>query len=586
MARSSGQVMEEVRDMAVKRDHVANLLDPAAVGRQKSAALETLWSVQDDLAKLATEAEKYGNKRTIANAQKLVAKLGKSVEAGEAADAFVGLDAVKRGLQRDRVALGRSAVRQSNAFASQQADELGRAFEGIQERVRQGLTDEAVWGKAATAQKEINAAWEQWFEHKNMFDQRFLQRTGETFQGRGIYEVDPAKVSSFMDKLGRKESALVDKHFRGYLDATERLTKAIGDSHELGAKASQVLEVGNATKAIRETMTKADKTVSVANQIAEILEAKAEGGMVTTLLGGMAGGPLGAAAGAMVGAVTNPGRMLKAAWGLQNVVGKVDAAIGGQLDGFFTHAKQKASGAIEKSKAAGRLAGRAVMPAGLALERFAGADETRRMAYEKRRDQVASLIASPPKLAATIQRHVEQISLVSPRLGAQMAFDMAKALKATQDAAPVEKENGILAPKKDKRFVSDQEIQRFGEAWEGITSPLTLLEDLRQGELTYAKRDAVRTAYPDLFREMQLATLERLSTVDYDMPLQSRTQLDLMLNLNGAGEPSLRPDFLARQSGRAQQRAQAEQTNPPPNGRAPNIARGAATLSESITTNA
>lgn len=583
MAKSAGDVMEEVRDSALKRDHVEKLLasDPAKAGAQKSAALRELWQIQDDLGKLAAAGDQFGNKRVVSGLQKIAEKAGAAVEGGSGADAFIGLDQIKRALQSDRVRLGRAA-QQGSAFARGQAEQLGNALEGIQERVRQGLMDESVWGKAGAAQKEINAAWEQWFQHKSMFEQRFLQRTGETFQGRAIHEVDPAKVSSFLDKLGRKESALVDKHFRGYLDATERLTKAIGESHDIGAKAAKVADVANATKAIRETMTKADKTVAVANQIGEIIEADG-GGALGPLLGGIAGGAPGAAAGALVSAVTNPGRMLKAAWGLQNVVGKVDLAINGQLDALFARAKQKAAGAANVSRRLGQAAARVALPAGVAVERFSAAGETRRMAYDKRREQIATLIANPPQLAEAIQRHIEPVSMASPNLGAQMALDMAKALRAVQDAAPTERASSVLTPQRDKRFVSDQDIQRFGDAWEGVVSPLSLLEDLRKGDLSYAKRDAVKTAYPDLFRDMQLAALDRLAKVDYGMPLQTRTQLDLLLELNGAGEPSLRPDFLARQNERAKMRAAQEQTNSPPSGRTPNIAKGVATLSESIT---
>lgn len=204
------------------------------------------------------------------------------------------------------------------------------------------------------------------------------------------------------------------------------------------------------------------------------------------------------------------------------------------------------------------------------------------MAYEKRREQVAQLIANPAKLASVIERQIQPISMAAPRLGQQMALDMAKAIRAVQDAAPQERQAPLLAPQRDKRFISEQEIQRFADAWEGVVSPLTLLADLRKGELSYAKRDAVMNAYPELFRDMQLAALDRLTKVDYSMPLQARSQLDLLLNLNGAGEPSLRPDFLARQNERAQMLAQQNQTNPPPGGRVPNIAKGAATLSESI----
>ena len=125
--------------------------------------------------------------------------------------------------------------------------------------------------------------------------------------------------------------------------------------------------------------------------------------------------------------------------------------------------------------------GAAIAPTAVALERFSNAEENRRTAYERRRGQIASLIANPTMLASVIEQQVAPVSQVSPKLGAQMALDMARALRAVQDAAPAEKQaGGILSPKRDKRFVSEQEIQAFAQAWEGIASPLSLLEDLRK----------------------------------------------------------------------------------------------------------
>lgn len=587
MVRNADTVMDEVRGVGLKRDHLAKLLadsTPEMVQKQQSTALQHLWKTQDDLAKIAAQADQFGNARLVKDTQKLVAKIGKKIEAGDAADAMSGLDEVKRALQKHRVSLGRSAARNSNAYTSQQAEALGQAFEKMQESVRTGLMDESVWGRAATAQKEINAAWEQWFQHKNMFEQRFLARTGETFQGRGVFEVDPGKVSGFLDKLGRKESALVDKHLRGYIDATDRLTKAVGESFELGDKAARVSEVSGAAKGIAETMTKADKTVAVANQVAQILEAKAEGTWIAAALGGSAAGPAGAAVGALVGAISNPGRQLKAAWGLQNMMGKVDVAIGRNLDEFFATAARKARPVVEGAQKAERLVKRAALPAGLAIERFASEGQTRKVAYEKRREQIAALITSPQRLTEVIQKHVEPVAAVSPGLATQLAMDMTRALMMAQDAAPAEKTTSTLVPKRDKAFVSQQEIDRFADAWEGITSPLSLLEDLRKGQLNYTKRDAVAAAYPDLFAEMQVAALERMAAVDHPMPLQQRTQLDLLMNLGGAGEPSVRPDFLRRQNERAQIQAQKDGGQPPPGRRPMNVSGGAATLSQSLAT--
>jgi hypothetical protein len=83
---------------------------------------------------------------------------------------------------------------------------------------------------------------------------------------------------------------------------------------------------------------------------------------------------------------------------------------------------------------------------------------------------------------------------------------------------------------------------------------------------------------------MQMATLEKLQEQTKPLPLQQRTLLDQFLMLDGAGEPTVRPDFLRRQAERAQLRSQEEPNQGPPSRGAPNIAGGAATLSQSLAT--
>ncbi|MEI9950799.1 MAG: hypothetical protein WDO74_17920 [Pseudomonadota bacterium] len=242
--------------------------------------------------------------------------------------------------------------------------------------------------------------------------------------------------------------------------------------------------------------------------------------------------------------------------------GKIDSG----LSGFFKEAVQRGSlgsmgekaGALAKSVPLKR----AMTPT--AVTAFLGKHGDLSTAYQRRVDDV---------LAAN--RDVGATGLLRQAMGGAYG-----ALPKLSQAATITAANGaaylasqipggtrsptVFSPLK-RSTPSDLEIRQFAQKWAAVSNPLGVIDDLRKGTVTHAQVDAIKAVYPALYEQIQASTLEKLRDLDAagkTIPFQDRLQLDLFLDLNGAGEPTLSGKFIDRVSA-VQARKQQQQVKPP-----------------------
>lgn len=581
LATSSRDVMDEVVDADLKRGNVAGKLTGDQAVMVQAARAE-LGRVRADVDALLGNVQTFGNRGVLKRIKQFTDEFSAAAErTDDAAEAFIALDKTKRGLQRWRKQLGRSAARSDDALLRQQADALGNQLETIQERTRKTLMDEAVWGQAAADQRAINAAWENWFQSRNVFHGNFLTKTGDTFDGRGIFVADPNKISRYVRNLGKQEAALVDEQFRHHVIATRNLADAIDGAFDVGEKAAQVKAVRAAAEQIEKTLAKADETVKVANQIDAVIQAEAASGSQLfsgAIGGGILGGIPGAIAGAAFGVLSRPGQLIKQAAAIQalsnNVNARMRKAIGSYFKSFSTPTLPSA-GAVAK-----RLPGRrTVTAAGIAS--FAKPGEDKRTAYARRVREVMAVVGQPEVAAEKVKKALGPLNTQTPKLAGMMG------VKAMAGAAFLAKKidrplrEPSLTPHLEEPSASDSEIADFARYWSAVSNPMSLMDELKAGTLTHEHVEAVQAVYPKLFAEMQLAVMDELAQLKKQPPYQARLQLDMLMALNGAGEESVSPGFLMRQQQRSQAAPSAAAT---PAGRAPGPKRPLESSAKNLTT--
>ncbi len=280
-------------------------------------------------------------------------------------------------------------------------------------------------------------------------------------------------------------------------------------------------------------------------------------GIAGAVVGGMSGGGIGAAiGGAVTGAVHKTVREHSSAVLAvladrlaRNVDNRIDTAIGKVL----TKTETPALGPVSsKFRTAANVT-------------FAKKDEDPRDAFVRHaRDIYAATnpATSTAKMAQSfgaLYSHAPQLGQAASSAAMRAASYLASKLPA--NAVTV----NVFSPAKMESSISDEDLHKFATAWTTVNNPLSILDDLQKNMLTAEQVEAVKVVYPEIFQQLQFKVREALTKQKEPPSYATRCQLDLLLDLNGAGEPSLAPDFQRTLMQIQQIRdAQQQQTQPRP----------------------
>ena len=549
-AADADDVLDNVVDAGLKRSHIAPKLTADKEVMVQTARAE-VQRVREELGTALARADEFGNKRLLLRQAKYLDSIAPTSD--DAADSFIALDRLKRGLQKDVKALRTSSGRSGNALEQMQSRQLADYLEASQERIRTGLEDAAIWGEAGTAQKAINGRWGEFLRTQQTFREAFLRRVegSDYLTGRPVYRVDPDKVASYIRKTGRQEGKLVDEYFRRHVDAREALAREIGDAFETGG--DEVARLTSSSKSIRQTLGELDETARAVNQVEAVMEAEGTSGMAGTaaVVGGVIGGAPGAAIGGLLGAAARPGTMIRQAAAIEQLARNVNLKLERGIGDFFERAASPIRALLPQAAKAGAARSLKPIPTVTALELFRGKEADNQKAYKKR---VTELLASTENFGAGIRARSEEalgeLPAKAPKLSQAMvttATRGAEFLKSKIPAPIVDSKS--LTPKTTPPIVSDFEIAQFARYWSAVSNPLSVLDDLRRGTVAPEQVEALQAVYPKLYQSIQTGVREKLLELDEAgiiVPYQARLQLDLLLNLNGAGEVTASVEFMLR----------------------------------------
>lgn len=218
---------------------------------------------------------------------------------------------------------------------------------------------------------------------------------------------------------------------------------------------------------------------------------------------------------------------------------------------------------------------------------FATRNEDRRKAYIKRVQETMSFVGNPEAANRKLATATGPLMGGAPKTAGMLSatamraqlFLASKIPKGVVSTSP-------LSPTKLRTEASDDEIARYAVYWEAVMNPRTVLRDLAKGALVSEQVEALKAVYPALFADIQQMVLLELASRKDEVPYDRRMQLDMLLGLNGAGEPSLSPMFQNTLSmAAAIAEAEMAPTGPPSAAKKPNSANARnrmSTLSDRI----
>lgn len=211
-----------------------------------------------------------------------------------------------------------------------------------------------------------------------------------------------------------------------------------------------------------------------------------------------------------------------------------------------------------------------------AIELFQGREPNIQAAYQKRVEQIIRSTANYGEgVRNATQTALGGLSTFAPKLAQAAVVTTTKGAEYLKLHVPAGLIDPTVYQPSRRSQVSDLDIAAFARRWAAVANPMSVINDLRRGTVTHEQIDALKNVYPALYQELQVKVLERLRDLDAKgarVPFEARLQLDLLLDLNGAGDPALEPGFISRLTGLLQQK-QAQQAQQKPPARPINLAK-------------
>lgn len=454
--------------------------------------------------------------------------LEEMVESPKAAGAFRSLDRFKRSL--DGVIHSRGGTR-AIRMAPPEVQDTIRALSEINKGIREGLTDTRVWGKAGEMQAELNAAITARMANVRDADSAVARMF------RGDAEVDPGHALSIVRRYGRDvKGERFGSDLDSVVDSELAYLETVRKHFELPPDVARKIDDAHAeVKKMRAALRDKAELAGIADDYRSLRAAESADsvsiGMTTTAgpailgtLGLSLGGLPGAAAGLLAGAVTRPSTTVRALSGIMAMVDRVRGRSDGAVARFLGTATRKGT--------AKALPGSDTLRRGI---RIAGAQAVVESRSEKNlrvRSAVIRLAQSPDALTQEVEPHLMMTRDMAPALTSAIGRKATLATHFLMSKLPP-----VYTPPfgtEEDALVDPIALDRFGRYVEAVGDPVSALERLADGTITSEHAEALRSVYPEIYRDVQGKIMEEMEAArrdGQDVPHDRRMTAGLMFGL-------------------------------------------------------
>lgn len=367
-----------------------------------------------------------------------------------------------------------------------------QAAKKLQFEFRNALEDTSVWDKAAKAQQDINSAATDFFKSSKDFQSKFTSK----IQGEPI--VDPGKVATYMNQLGKPSAEIKSSVLQNYLDASEKYRGKISDIHNNLGIDNPVNP--SSLNAVNQTFNKPTTGAKLADAlVAKGLQSaggKGIGAGIGSLVGGKSGLPGGEFLGALVGShVLGPFISSVMPLIAKPLMNGVTSSVGFKAASDASLAMIRGQGVVSRATKALFQAGKDVLPSALApsAAKLAKLDK---------------LIANAIKDPDSISEGPTNIAHYMPEHGTAASAITGKAVSFL---APLRPNQDKKAPLDSQIPPSTTSIANYNRQLENAEQPLMLLKRIKDGSLTSKDLLTVQTIYPDLYKTMAMQIMDNMA---------------------------------------------------------------------------
>jgi hypothetical protein len=522
---SASRDIQEEGQRGLKRGYIRAAIEGVDADAAAKSARDAVDYVRSSLDDMLSNPDDFGGTAPLARARKLAERASSALDAaterGDAAEMFGVVDDLKK-------AVGKYTKGASRLSPGAATDELialqnkARAarLQEVYENVRRGLEDEDTWGKAATDQRAINAAWTTQIDASNRFHNALTTEVGRDPANpwNTVRGVDPAKADAYVRGLLDPSKDLTHKAVTDYVASTRQLADVMSEAYDLpAAKVAQVERLRAAADGFQKTLDDTSKSLALVNQFEEIRERTSGhgngfGAIAGLMSHGIAGGLAGMALGNLKSIFTRPADAILQLAQVERMVRQSDSRIATAIRGFARGSARAASGSE--------------------LE-----------AYGRRAAQVRALVAEPNRLAERVGSNTGTLRARAPKLADAMMGSSLAGLALLRDKLPADPWVDPLDPKAPAPRPSATQRAKWLRYYDAVRDPIGVVEDLRGGRLSPEGVEVLKNVYPALYeRTRTLAAQEMANGRMRDMTRQRRIGLGLMLDLP---LPELSPAYIA-----------------------------------------
>jgi hypothetical protein len=593
----------------MKPEIVKRLTNPAMVQTQRSSVANLAADQGTTVQSLLERAKDFGlnkdSRGALTEAADLIHTLRFGAEKMSGEEIFLAQDSIKRSLQKAAQQLGDQGAFKASQGMGTTAKALRDAASELnvsQARMIENLTNEEVWGKGlAQFQRYANEGWEEFFASHGMLKSSLL-REGERVFATGHRELlgSSAKTAAHLAQAGTAAADDVSNAVtqgvlaqRKIIEALEKYGGVTGNKNlEAVKKAVDTLDRVHTT-----TLKHADAKRALAN-----LESAHAESATTQGLGLIPG------IGKALQAVTNPANAVRALAMVERHTGSTESTLGSIARQALGGAQAAATGAGARgamTSIAGLARGASAQASRNAMANMTGVSERMRpyaktaavtggvsagfyrgadspqQAYQSRVREV-NATAAPGAAEAHAAQLLGPMGKDAPKFAAAFTQQMRTAADFLASKAPVPPDRpGELQGNRKLPLVDQRAVEKFGRYYTAVNQPMECAALLAKGQLRPEHVEALKVVHPQILQTLQNSVLQQVESMKDPIPPGRARQLDILLDLGGRADPTIKQENLRIMADvGAQRAAQAQQA---PQGRgAPNLAGASATRSSEL----
>lgn len=409
-----------------------------------------------------------------------------------------------------------------------EAYDFVRDSKKLASQLRESLEDKSVWGKAAERQQAINKAFTDFKPALEDFEKKFTAEVG------GERIIDPAKITTYLNQLGKSSSVIKQSMLENFIKASEKYGNVISDTH-----ANLGIESPIKPSSLSFTNSTLNKKTPGA-RLADIFIAKGLGDAG----GKTAGGVVGATLGHLVG------------------MGEIGALIGSHTLGPLFSSTLPA---IIKPMLESAASSRGLQHAADYVANVAKGDSLLTKAANNVFKEGESVL---PKAQIPTEKEISKLDKIlrqlrvdgAPLMGLAGHTDhylpnQAAALTSSASTAAgylnsIRPDTDPKSPLDPKIKAAPYQVAQYTQALKIAQSPNIVLDKLKAGTLTQSDVATLNAIYPDLARQMRdKVTAGMIESKNKGKVVPYKTRMSLSLFLGQPMDSTLTPTSVIASQG-------------------------------------